>query len=727
MKTKAIVILATTWGSKHGGLNAFSTRLCKALPSVVSNVSIYCVCMTASKNDIADAEAFGLKLVQLGISESEVRPEWAQQIVSLLRDTHKIEVLWWIGHDIKTGELALQCKNISEGKFGVIMHMSYGSYAYVKHPKDSKENLRKEDLQKTIFRAADKRFAVGPLLYDKLYEIVGNSKGCRMIVPGLSEIVPDVRKKERISIISFGRYDISESLTKGGPLGIVAFARTVKLGFNSYIKALSESDLTVIGVPEEQADNLRSMAHKEAERVVNIKVLPFIDDQEKIKELLTDSNVCLMLSWHEGFGLTAWEAISAGIPVIIPKNSGVYHLLEELGGAVMGCIHYVDIKGTPDGSPNEEDIKNVIDCIFQIGTNITRAVSNALSLRSFLSSRRLTWTSCAETIANELEIPIVQTSIGLHESSETYNETLEDFELSQANNLLKSAKDDYDTGSYLQALQKLKELDSFKIILEKSYTIAMDATLLRGEIYLRQNKYPEAKALANRLSSISFEKQDWVRYCKGKFIENIIYRDQGYYENAIRIGEELRLIIEDKIPDNPILESCYRKLSRSLSLNGEWVAALDLASKAAEMTEKRGFKKGEPLSLLAIAESYRHGLDFQKAITYYKKSQSLAAGMGHTDCYLWAALGLCDALYLNQENPKKLLLKLETYLKANKNSYPLEKLHVSLSLFSITARYEGINDYPTSIIEQYEELGIKWPKSYVDNILKKDYSNPKKF
>jgi len=54
----------------------------------------------------------------------------------------------------------------------------------------------------------------------------------------------------------------------------------------------------------------------------------------------------MMPSWHEGFGLVAWEAIAAGIPLILGKNSGVYrYLLENYPGAETGYVYAVDLRG----------------------------------------------------------------------------------------------------------------------------------------------------------------------------------------------------------------------------------------------------------------------------------------------------------------------------------------------------------------------------------------------
>src|SRR5918999_5248329 len=74
---------------------------------------------------------------------------------------------------------------------------------------------------------------------------------------------------------------------------------------------------------------LKQFAFKYADAVVNLHALPYIQDRQQLYSELSKASVALMPSWHEGFGLVAWEAIAAGVPVIVSKHSGVYRLLDE--------------------------------------------------------------------------------------------------------------------------------------------------------------------------------------------------------------------------------------------------------------------------------------------------------------------------------------------------------------------------------------------------------------
>jgi hypothetical protein len=91
---------------------------------------------------------------------------------------------------------------------------------------------------------------------------------------------------------------------------------------------------------------LKDFAEEYADRVINLHALPYTQDREQLYDELRAASVVLMPSWHEGFGLVAWEAIAAGVPLILSQQSGVYRLLDsEFPGAGPGCIHAIDVRG----------------------------------------------------------------------------------------------------------------------------------------------------------------------------------------------------------------------------------------------------------------------------------------------------------------------------------------------------------------------------------------------
>src|SRR5687768_13642973 len=105
-----VVVLATAWGSRFGGVNTFSSDLCIALARVLSNHKLVCLCLCADETDRKEAAESGLTILSLN-QDPAVRAtrDLATEILGILSKSGFNDVAWWIGHDVITGELALAC------------------------------------------------------------------------------------------------------------------------------------------------------------------------------------------------------------------------------------------------------------------------------------------------------------------------------------------------------------------------------------------------------------------------------------------------------------------------------------------------------------------------------------------------------------------------------------------------------------------------------------------
>ena len=61
-----------------------------------------------------------------------------------------------------------------------------------------------------------------------------------------------------------------------------------------------------------------------------LKVRSYVKSRESLKRLFCEVDLVLMPSRTEGFGLTGLEALSAGLPVLVSKNSGFGEALSEV-------------------------------------------------------------------------------------------------------------------------------------------------------------------------------------------------------------------------------------------------------------------------------------------------------------------------------------------------------------------------------------------------------------
>jgi glycosyltransferase involved in cell wall biosynthesis len=405
MKTKTLIALATAWGPHHGGINSFNFDFLKAFGVAFHEyVRVLCVVPKADEKDKADARRSFVELIDLPCPPGGERLEasHAAEIVRHLKATQTdIGSTVWLGHDLFTGGAAVEAAKQTETRSAVIHHMSYAAYESFKSG-SGKKAKGKMDQQREIFHQADLRLAVGPLLRDELDDLLHGSE-VSMLIPGLPEIEPKELPR-RLMAVMFGRLDPDTDRIKQGCLGVAAFAAAYRKALNTpgLLQSLRDRPrLKLYGINPADESKLREFANEQAGAALDLLALPFDTDRPKLFGELAYSSIALMPSWHEGFGLVGWEAIGAGVPLILSKTSGLYRLLdEELAGAGTGCVHGVDVRGKEAEEPpffQEADVEGVAESMIAIAGNLNRAKRSALQLRELLGE--YTWKNCAEQFA----------------------------------------------------------------------------------------------------------------------------------------------------------------------------------------------------------------------------------------------------------------------------------------------------------------------------------------
>jgi hypothetical protein len=119
-----------------------------------------------------------------------------------------------------------------------------------------------------------------------------------------------------------------------------------------------------------------------------------------------------------------------------------------------------------------------------------------------------------------------------------------------------------------------------------------------------------------------------------------------------------------------------------------------------------------------------------EAIKAYTLGRDLSGRAGNVDCYLWCALGLSDSVFLlgQGDEARQVLQAIESYFSGSTQKYPLESLHLRLSLLAVRhANGEPVASDLEETLANYHRLDVTWPDAYVKKLLAGDYSHPKKF
>jgi hypothetical protein len=61
-----IVVLATHWGSRHGGINSFNFDFMRSLGSVLQSHALICLVPAASREEVGEAHRSGVSLLSIG-------------------------------------------------------------------------------------------------------------------------------------------------------------------------------------------------------------------------------------------------------------------------------------------------------------------------------------------------------------------------------------------------------------------------------------------------------------------------------------------------------------------------------------------------------------------------------------------------------------------------------------------------------------------------------------
>ncbi len=408
-----MAFIAGAWGSRAGGINALNHDLCCAVAELApSRLAVVCVTLHASPSEVADAASRGVTLVSLEAEKGTERvPErWSYELSHRAREWGG-RVACWVGHDVISGPVAVAVARQTGARSAVIQHTDYASYAPLKGRSGEPIIRRELDSSATLLRA-DVVLAVGPKLAAAARSMVrgvSSAGSVTEIVPGLASIDPLADPPLTFRVITFGRLDPITDRIKQAGLAVQAFGQLAREALDI---TRDDPSLVVVGIETggdgdavagKEEEELRRMAHDRAGRAVAVIGHPFTESRDVLFEELRRATVCVMLSVHDGFGLTGWEAIAAEVPLIVSKNTGLYSLLHQRGGSAVGCVWPVDIKGRIDAPYySEDDVAAVTAAFAAIAVDPVAAKRNARQLKQILAE--YTWEHTARQLLRTLDL-----------------------------------------------------------------------------------------------------------------------------------------------------------------------------------------------------------------------------------------------------------------------------------------------------------------------------------
>ncbi|AVT28190.1 hypothetical protein C6361_00275 [Plantactinospora sp. BC1] len=325
------LLVADEWHSEAGGISTLNRELAVALAEV--GVDVRVMVPTATQQDRDAALKDGVQLVAPdpvpGITGKELlltRPGFDDE-------PYRPDVI--VGHGRILGPYAYAAHHhyFPTAKRVHVVHMDPDRLGQAKEepggPSLMVTSDERRELEVQLAITADLVAGVGPHLSRTIDNLMRGRLSTRppvfTLIPGLRDwggVVDLDDLPDRRQVLLMARAEDVRS--KGLDIAV----NMVKRAIEELGDSLDERPALVIrGVRPEDADEVKARLDPLASPELEVFLRTYSPDEAMLRNDLWASRAVIMPSRHEGFGLAAYEAIAAGVPVLITAESGLAQLL----------------------------------------------------------------------------------------------------------------------------------------------------------------------------------------------------------------------------------------------------------------------------------------------------------------------------------------------------------------------------------------------------------------
>ena len=320
-------LLASEWSSKRGGLSTFNRILAIELAKH-SKVHVSVFVPQCNHEEVDDALSKNIKLVEASSIAAFHENDW------LMFPPEDLQIDIVIGHGVVLGRQAQVIRENRRCKWIQFVHTDpeeLGMFKNYSEPIAKGEQKHKREVELCVL--ADFIVAVGPKLgeaYRSYLKFCKKDQKVFVLTPGIFNeflsVEQAIEDGDRCRVLAFGRGDAEDFELKGFDIAAKAVGK------------LENTNLIFVGAgnkkQDEVADNLKQSGAIPPSR---LRVRTFLESREELKHLFCEVDLAIMPSRTEGFGLTALEALSAGLPILVGENSGFAEALSKVAFG-SGCV-----------------------------------------------------------------------------------------------------------------------------------------------------------------------------------------------------------------------------------------------------------------------------------------------------------------------------------------------------------------------------------------------------
>ena len=227
-----------------------------------------------------------------------------------------------IGHGVHLGrQIPLIKRQNHHCKWIQIVHSAPEELGMCKTYADAiSKGEKKHQAEVKLCEVADQVVAVGPKLadaYSRSLHPCQKDQEVITLTPGIftefSEIKQSTEERNNFVVLLFGRGDGKDFDLKGYDIAAKAIAELNDVSCH----------LMFVGAPSGKEEEVKEKLLAYGISPAQLTVRCFDESREGLAKLLCEVDLAIMPSRTEGFGLTALEALSAGLPVLVSGNSGL--------------------------------------------------------------------------------------------------------------------------------------------------------------------------------------------------------------------------------------------------------------------------------------------------------------------------------------------------------------------------------------------------------------------
>ena len=261
------------------------------------------------------------------IVEAKKRPGLEPELwLSCLPEDHVVDCV--VGHGAVLGRQVQIIKHHHHCKWIQIVHTAPEELGmYKEYEEHISRGEDKHQVEVELCKLADQVVAIGPKLaevFSGYLRPCGKDQDVLNFTPGIFSEFADVNQateeRKAFNVLVFGRGDNEDFQLKGYDIAAQAIAELKDTTYK----------LVFVGATRGEEEKVAKKLVEQGIGPNQLRVRRFNESREKLADLFCEVDLAVMPSRTEGFGLAALEALSAGLPVLVSKNSGFGEALKKV-------------------------------------------------------------------------------------------------------------------------------------------------------------------------------------------------------------------------------------------------------------------------------------------------------------------------------------------------------------------------------------------------------------